>query len=138
MDRYSFISAAAIVGIPLGCLIGIVTGIVTLLVLKDAFHRARGRLSWLERIFGRRQASGLKLSVRILTIPVFWGGGPWVTTAVMRHLDWLEITPSYLLSLVVVYAAIVIVPLVRLIIWVGNNFRGPAVSLQQLPKRGDS
>ena len=104
-----------IVGIPLGCLIALITGMITLLILKDAFPPRFRNISFVERIFGRKQASGIGLAVKISALPIFWFGGPWLTTIVMSDLNWKELRGPYLVTLAAVYLSIIIVPLVCLI-----------------------
>lgn len=104
-----------VTGTSVGCLIGVITGIMTLLILRDAFPPRTKEISVIERIFGRRQASGIRLAAKISALPVFWFGGPWLTAIVMSDLSWKELRDPYLVTLAVVYILIIVVPLVRLI-----------------------
>lgn len=110
-------------GISVGCLIGIVTAMMTLLTLKDAFPPRSKEISFVERIFGRRQGSGIRLAAKLSTVPAFWFGGSWLSALVMNELSWRELRVPYLMTLAVVYTLIIAVPLSRLIARVCREIR---------------
>jgi hypothetical protein len=112
-----------VVGVPLGLLIGVITAMMTLLILDDAFQPQTRMISWVERIFGRRQASGLRHVGKMATLITLWFGGGWLTTIVMSDLSWAEVRGPYLVALAVTYMTIVVVPLVRLIARVSRKIR---------------
>lgn len=87
------------VGIPLGALIGVVTGGVALLLFKTG---------WTETDL----AGLLKIIGQLLAIPAFWFGGPWLTTTMLADVDLDEIRASYLISLAVVFVPLAGFPVV--------------------------
>jgi hypothetical protein len=65
----------------------------------------------------------MKLMGKILSLPVFWFGGPWLSTRLLISLDWMELLPSYLIALVVTVVVIVSYPLFRLIMKTAGDMR---------------
>jgi hypothetical protein len=111
------------VGVAMGGLIGIITGVITLLILRDAFQRYAARRSWFEQAFGRRQVSGIRLATRMSSLPMLWFGAPWLSTVALAHLDWTELLPVYLVAVAISYLLVVAFPIVRLIIKVGRDIQ---------------
>src|SRR5260221_233682 len=111
-----------VAGVNLGFLVGVITGMMTLLILRDAVP-PRTKISWIERIFGRRQASGIRLAGKISTLPYFWFGGPWAFTTVFKDLNWAAMQNPYFISLGLIYFFIIIVPLGSLIAQVSMKLR---------------
>jgi hypothetical protein len=107
----------------IGCLMGIISGITTLLILLDAFRPHAGQRSLFERIFGRRRISGVRLSARIGTLPVFWFGGPSLEVVMLSHLAWKQFWPLYVLGLIVTYFLVITVPLITLISSVARSMK---------------
>ena len=68
------------VGIPLGVLIGVLTGGVAILLFRTAWRETD--LAGLLKVIGE-----------ILIIPTFWFGGPWLTTTFLDSVDLDEIQP---------------------------------------------
>jgi hypothetical protein len=66
-----------VLGAAIGVLIGIITGLVALLLLKTAFAGSERDLS-----------SILAVTSESLAIPAFWFAGPWLTGRVLSDLDW--------------------------------------------------
>lgn len=96
------------IGIPVGILIGIVTGTVFLLLLRTAFT-------------GSPTLQDLgTIIAELLALPTFWFGGPWVTTQVLNLVDWTAIVTSYIISLLITFVLICLIPLLRLVWRVGN------------------
>jgi hypothetical protein len=97
------------VGVPLGLLIGVVSGITFLLLMDTAFT-------------GRRNVqSVMKIVAQLLAVPFFWFGGPWVTTAVMKSVNLATIFTAYIYSLAVTFLLIVIFPTLNLVINLGKR-----------------
>jgi hypothetical protein len=113
---------AGAVGVSIGALIGVISGIMSLLILYDAFPRIT-RPTWFERIFGRHRASGIRIAWKVAAIPMFWFGGHWLSGLLIKHLNWSELLPYYMVSLAVVYILIMIGPLIHLIIKVCGRMR---------------
>ena len=111
------------ISVPLGILIGVISGTVILLLLRDATALNRSRYSWMERTFGRKRTSGVSLVAKILSLPVFWFGGPWLSTRLLVSLDWMELLPSYLITLVVTVVLIISYPLFRFVIKTAGGMR---------------
>ncbi len=55
------------------------------------------------------------------SIPICWVGGHWASTAMLSSVDFSEMLPAYMTSLVAIFMAIMSWPLVRLIIRVAND-----------------
>lgn len=89
------------VGIPLGVLIGVVTGGVAILLFRTGWRESD--LAGLLKIIGQ-----------ILAIPAFWFGGPWLTTTILASVDVDEIRSSYLISLAIVFVPLAGFPVVRM------------------------
>lgn len=104
-------------------LIGLLTGIWTLLVLKEAFPPPAPNPGFWAKIFGARGGAGAKLLAKLLAIPAFWFGGQWITAAMLADLDLAAFRPPYLAALAATYAAIVAWPLLRLIVKTGAAIR---------------
>jgi hypothetical protein len=104
-------------------LIGVISGVIILLLLGDATRPNRARYSWIERIFGRRRTSGVSLIAKILALPVFWFGGPWLSTRLLGDLDWTSLLPVYLISLTATVLLIISYPLFRFILKVAGDMR---------------
>jgi hypothetical protein len=99
-----FVAAAATqpeVGIPLGVLIGVVTGGVAILLFKTGWHETD--LAGLLKIIGQ-----------LLAIPAFWFGGPWLTTNLLASVDLDQIRASYLMSLAIVFVPLAGFPVVMM------------------------
>jgi hypothetical protein len=89
------------VGVPLGILIGLVSGGVAIILIRTAW-----------------QTSGLKGTVQVvgqlLAIPTFWFGGPWLTSSLLASVEPIEIRTSYVLSLAAVFVPLAGWPIVKL------------------------
>jgi hypothetical protein len=102
--------ANIVVGTAMGVLLGILTGVVFVLCLVRATEKSK---TWLQR--------SKWLITKILALPTFWFGGPWLTGELLAQIDYAGVLPWYALSLAVVFAAVVIRPVVRFVIWAGNS-----------------
>lgn len=81
------------VGIALGVLIGVVTGGVAIALFQAAWNES--------------DRSGLlKVTGEILALPIFWFGGPWLTTTMFASVELADIRSAYLISLAIVFAPI--------------------------------
>ena len=96
-------------GVGLGVLIGVVSGTCLILLLRTALA---GRASVKDT---------LAITSELLGIPTFWFGGPWVTTVFVQAIDLGVILPSYMVALAVTFVVIAAYPLLRLVIWLGNQ-----------------
>jgi hypothetical protein len=101
-----------ITGTAIGLLIGLVTGIVFLLLLKTADQASEQGMSV------------LKVTTEILAIPTFWFGGPWFTTGLLKLVEMDKFINPYLVSLVAVFSLISLYPAARWIIQLGEHFGG--------------
>lgn len=99
------------VGISLGVLIGIVTGVVMILLISAA---TKTKL---------RARDIIPLTAEFLSIPTFWFGGPWLTTSFLKTVDLNDILESYMLSLVLTFVLVIIYSLIGLIIREGNKMK---------------
>ena len=91
--------------IPLGILIGTISGLAAVLLIKIAFQ-------------GSRVASILSAIGELLALPTFWFGGPWLTTRIIQQVQLSE--DIYVLSVALVFMIWVSFPMFRLVIAVGN------------------
>lgn len=118
---------SGLVGGSLGALIGIVSAIWTLLVLKEA--TVKPAETWLSKIFGAQGGAGLKIAGKLLiTLPPLWLGGSWLVTkdsffrtTVLAGVNLDSIRPVYMVTLMLTYVFIIGYPVIRLIIKVGND-----------------
>jgi ABC-type arginine transport system permease subunit len=98
-----------IVGIALGILIGVISGFVFLLLFRTLHHAQKYR-------------DILPAIPELLGIPTFWFGGPWLTTALLKIVELNDIfLRSYILSLMCTFVLIIIMPLFRFVIMIGNE-----------------
>jgi hypothetical protein len=91
-----------------GCLNGLISGVVFLLIIGDARPRS-GRLGYLEKwLFGRRTPSGLRLAGKVAAIPALWLGAP-----LSAKWAWMfqELPDSYWIGLGIVFGVMVLFPL---------------------------
>src|ERR671935_2586336 len=93
----------------LGVLIGVVSGTCLILLLRTALA---GKAS---------VKNTVAITSELLAIPTFWFGGPWVTTVFVQSLDVRVILPSYMVALAASFVLIALYPLLRLVIWLGNQ-----------------
>ena len=99
-----------ITGTAVGLLIGAVTGVVFLLLLKTADRASE------------QGTSVLTVTTEILAIPTFWFGGPWLTTNLLQLVKKDDFINPYLISLVAVFGLIALYPAARWIIQLGEHF----------------
>lgn len=100
-----------IVGIVLGVLIGILSGAVFTLLL------------WAAVASDNFWSRGLAIVGEILALPIFWFGGPWVTTQLLKDVKWEVSIHPYMTCLGITFVIIVGYPLARLIIRVGRDLQ---------------
>ncbi len=93
------------VAIPLGILIGTISGLAAVLLIKVAFQ-------------GSLVVSILSAIGELLALPTFWFGGPWLTTRIIERVQLSE--DIYILSVALVFMIWVSFPMFRLVIVVGN------------------
>jgi hypothetical protein len=114
-------------GLPFGILIGIASGLWTLFIMMDAFRPTTEPSGWLRRLLGPRSVAGMKIAGKITALPLMWFGGHYLTSPVLRRLFEHEDTfLLYATSLAFTYGIIIIYPLIRLIIQVGNSVTRPS------------
>jgi hypothetical protein len=94
------------VGISIGILIGIVTGSVFILLLRNAINLKKNQFKNLITII-----SG------ILTLPSFWFSGSWLSANLFNILELAEFYNYYILSLTITFILIASYELLRLIIF---------------------
>ncbi len=89
------------VGIPLGILIGVVSGGCAVLLIRAGWGHPDVKAT-------------LQVVAQLLAIPTFWFGGPWLTTTMLASVEPAEIRSSYFLALTVVFVPLAAMPLVAL------------------------
>lgn len=99
------------VGISLGVLIGIVTGVVMILLINAATQTKI------------KTKDIITLIGEFLSIPTFWFGGPWLTTSMLKIVNLNDILQSYMLSLVLTFVLVILNSLIRFIIRKGNEIK---------------
>jgi hypothetical protein len=97
-----------VIGIPLGIMIGILSGIALLLFLKTILEEQSVKKT-------------ITVVGEILAIPVFWFGGSWVTTPLLESIDREEMLPYYILALSCTWVPIGVWGLYRLMTRIGNE-----------------
>jgi len=97
-------------GIALGLLIGVLSGTVALVLLKTL------RTASLKDI-----SSVVTLTSEMLAIATFWFGGDWVSTSLLKLLTCELIIHPYLIALFISFTGIVIYPLFRMIVRLGED-----------------
>jgi hypothetical protein len=101
--------ADAAIGIALGILIAVVSGLALLLLLYTATRARPGLKATLTEIS------------ELLSMPTFWFGGPWVAGSLLRSVDLPRAVPFYTITLAVCFCAIAVKPLFTLIIKVSDE-----------------
>lgn len=96
-------------GIAIGILIGIVSALVTLVLLKPAASATTSQTN-----------SVLLIGAELLAIPTFWFGGPWVTTTLLKLVKLDDFLIPYTLALAVTYAILICYPTMKWIVRLGN------------------
>ena len=99
------------VGLALGFLIGIISGIVFLLLLNTAVITSDKSASFI-----------LTLTAELFAIPTFWFGGPWLTTQLLKLVPLQELINPYVASLAVIFSVISLYPATCWIIQLGKDF----------------
>lgn len=97
-----------IIGIPLGILIGVISGIALVLLVKTSWRELSAKQS-------------LTVVGEILAIPAFWFGGPWVTTPLLESVDREEMLPYYILALSCTWVPIGLWTLYRVMVRMGTE-----------------
>jgi hypothetical protein len=97
------------IGIPLGILIGLISGVIFIFLVRTA---------WTSRNDGR--AVG-KVILELIAIPTFWFGGSWAASAFLREIDVALMLPYYATSLAVVFGLIALPVLVRIILQIARE-----------------
>lgn len=98
-------------GIPLGILIGLITGIVALFLFRTAWNTPSKRIGKI-----------ITLTGELLSIPTFWFGGPWLTTKMFESIKLEALLSSYLISLACTFTPIALFILAIMMIKIGNEF----------------
>lgn len=96
-----------VIGVPLGILIGVVSGVVFLLLFKTLW---RASVKQIPLLIGE-----------MLSIPTFWFGGHWLTTALLESVDLNEMLPSFILSLTCVFVPIAMASVIFVIVRYGTE-----------------
>lgn len=99
------------VGIPLGVLIGLISG-VTFLKFLGTLRDAVG----LQAV--------LPIAAELFALPVFWFGGQWIPTEMINAVELSQIISSYVGALAVTFTLMSIIPLSRYVIRMGNEIGG--------------
>lgn len=99
-----------LLGIFLGFLIGIISGVVMIKFLTMLLSASHKKIQ-----------PNLMIIGELLAIPTFWFGGPWLTTSFLIDVKLNDILENYILSLGVTFGLICLIPLIRYIIRMGNE-----------------
>jgi len=109
-----------IVAIALGMVIGLITGILALFLFRTTSKGLRplahGNAGW-----GAVVIAFLSVMGELLGIVTFWFGGPWFATKLLEIGNWDLVNGYYISSLALVFLAIVVYPVFRLIIRLGRE-----------------
>jgi hypothetical protein len=106
-----------VIAVVVGTLIGFVTGIATLLTVAQ-YSLALKPLSI-------SPPNGITALTAIIThllgFPLFWFGGPWLTTQVMQSIQFKDFALSYAVTLLISYFATIGYPIFRWVYWLGKT-----------------
>ena len=91
-----------IAGLAIGILIGVLSGIVFLSMLRLV-------------VKARKLKEVVAIAAQLLSLPTFWFGGPWLGNRLMQSLKWESLLPYYLLGLAVVFLLLISGPLIAYI-----------------------
>lgn len=97
------------IGIPLGILIGLVSGVIFILLVRTA---------WTSR--NDRKAVS-KVVLELLGIPTFWFGGSWAASALLEGISVSAILPYYATSLAVVFGLIAVPVLLKIVLQIARE-----------------
>ena len=95
-------------GIFLGLLIGIISGVVMIKLLTMLKNT-------------EKQSNNIIVIGELLAIPTFWFGGPWLTTSFLMDVKLNDILETYIISLAFTFLLVCLFPLTRYIIRMGNE-----------------
>jgi hypothetical protein len=98
-----------LLGPALGFLIGVISGLSVLLLIRVAVATKATLKTTLAQIS------------QLLAIPTFCFGGPWVTAQLLRHVDLDAMLPPYAISLAVSFTLVAGYPLAMLVIATGGR-----------------
>lgn len=99
-----------IAGIGIGLLIGLITGMVSLVLLKTANTASLNNPS-----------SVIATTTELLSIPTFWFGGPWVTSTMLKLVELESMLSPYIMSLSFTFTIIIIYPIAKWILKLGEE-----------------
>ena len=97
------------IGIPIGILIGLLSGVIFLFLVRTA---------WTSR--NDRKALA-KVILELVAIPTFWFGGSWAASALFREVDVASMLPYYATSLAVVFGLIALPVLLKIILRIAGE-----------------
>ncbi|MDO8545635.1 MAG: hypothetical protein Q7S40_34765 [Opitutaceae bacterium] len=97
------------IGIPIGILIGLLSGVIFIFLVRTA---------WTSR--NDRKAVG-KVIIELVAIPTFWFGGSWAASALLREIDVSLMLPYYATSLAVVFGLIALPVLFKIILQIARE-----------------
>lgn len=103
--------AFAIIGVGLGVLIGVITGVIFIYMIKSLSNA----VTWLD---------GVKIVGEMLTVPTFWFGGPWAATKLLTHVPWDVVLPWYIVFLTTLFFGIAWRPLIKFIVRTAKETEG--------------
>src|SRR5207302_916634 len=102
------------IGVPIGVLIGAITGLVVVLMIRTAWHTTLNDIGGL-----------LKITAEFLVVPTFWFGGPWLSGKLLASSAPSGFLSEYLVTLVITFTVIAAFPLVKIVINVGREIGKP-------------
>jgi hypothetical protein len=98
-----------VIGIFVGVLIAIITGVILLVLLKTV-HGAK-----IDNV-----SAVVAVVAEIAALPTFWFGGPWLATSLLQLVPLNEFINPYIVSLCIVFLIFIAFPILK---WIGQMAR---------------
>jgi hypothetical protein len=106
-----------VIAIVVGTLIGFVTGVATLITVAQ--------YSQVLKLLSISPPNGITaftaITTHLLGFPLFWLGGPWLTTQVMQSIQFKDFALSYVVTLGISYFVTIGYPICRWVYWLGKT-----------------
>jgi hypothetical protein len=107
--RSAWFTHPIMIGIPLGILIGLLSGVIFIFLVRTA---------WMSRDDGKALA---KVILELVAIPTFWFGGSWAASTFLREIDVSSMLPYYATSLAVVFGLFAVPVLYKIIVQIARE-----------------